>query len=387
VKKQIIHWCPVAVGVVFLLSLGYLQRERVLKGQNDFVQLYAGAKLAGTPDLYSRSANLALIKSIQGFTMDTVVYTRPPFYAALLRPLAALPYRVAYAVFSLLTLASILWFVIRFSKECPSLPFFAAISIPLLTALSNGQDTPFLLAILGGSILLTRRKMEFLGGLVLSLCAIKFHLFLFLPILLLAEKRWRILGGAASGVALLAALGVLVNGMDSTRQYVRVLRDPWINPSAIGMPNLHGLVAVWHGDARLELLLGAAVLLAFLWTTQRSKSYEFLLAASLVCGLLVSFHSGVADDVVLVPAFVLAAGASASAALRASAALILTPVPYFMALAGAPYSAFLPIALLLLLGIFWMAAREGRRWNYLVAGIPGARAGAGAGTGTGVTRT
>ena len=36
------HWCPVALGVVFLLSLGYLQRERALKGQNDFVQLYAG---------------------------------------------------------------------------------------------------------------------------------------------------------------------------------------------------------------------------------------------------------------------------------------------------------------------------------------------------------
>jgi hypothetical protein len=123
--------------------------------------------------------------------MQTVVYTRPPFYAALLRPLAALAYHVAYAAFSIATLGSILWFVIGFSKECPSLPFFAAISIPLLTALCNGQDTPLLLAILGGSILLTRRKMEFLAGLVLSLCAIKFHLFLFPPILLLVKKRWR----------------------------------------------------------------------------------------------------------------------------------------------------------------------------------------------------
>jgi hypothetical protein len=368
VKKRIMHWCPVALGIVFLLSLAYLQRERALKGQNDFVQLYAGAKLAGTPDLYSRTANLALIQSIQGFTMQTVVYTRPPFYAALLRPLALLPYRVAYAVFSLATLVGILWFVIRFSRECPSLPFFAAISIPLLTALCNGQDTPLLLAILGGSILLTRRKMEFLAGLLLSLCAIKFHLFLFLPILLLVKKRWRILGGAASGIALLAGLGMLVNGMDSTWQYVKVLRDPWINPSAAGMPNLHGLVAVMHGDARLEILLTASVLLAFLWIAQRSENYEFLLAASLVCGLLVSFHSGVADDVVLFPAFVMAAAASASEPLRASAALILTPIPYFMALAGAPYSAFLPVALLLLLGTFGAAARQGRSRVYLPAG-------------------
>jgi len=376
------HWCPIAIGIVFLLSLGSLQRDRALKGQNDFVQLYAGARLAGTPDLYSRTANLALIKSIQGFTMDTVVYTRPPFYAALLRPLAALPYRVAYGIFSLLTLTSILWFVIRFSKECPSLPFFAAFSIPLLTALCNGQDTPFLLAILGGSILLTRRNMEFLAGLVLSLCAIKFHLFLFFPVLLLVKKRWRILGGAASGIALLAGAGLLVNGPDSTWRYLAVLRDPWINPSAAGMPNLHGLVAVLHGDARIELALVAVVLLAFLWITQRSESYEFLFAASLVCGLLVSFHSSVADDVVLFPAFVMASGASASEPLRASAALILTPIPYFMALAGAPYSACLPIALLLLLGIFCMAARERRGWVYLLlAGTRGVKAGAG------VTRT
>jgi hypothetical protein len=366
------HWCPVALGVVFLLSLGYLQRERALKGQNDFAQLYAGAELAGTADLYSRAANLAVIKSIQGFTMETVVYTRPPFYAALLHPLAALPYRVAYGVFSLATLACILWFVIRFSKECPSLPFFAAISIPLLTALCNGQDTPLLLAILGGSIVLTRRKMDFLAGLVLSLCAIKFHLFLFVPILLLLKKRWCILGGGATGIAFLAVLGVLVNGWDSTRQYVTVLRDPWINPSAIGMPNLHGLVAVLNGDARLEMLLTGVVLLAFLWTTQRSENYEFLLAASLVCGLLVSFHSGGADTLILFPAFVMAAGASTSEPLRASAALILTPVPYFMAMAGAPYSAALPIALLLLLGIYCVAAREGRQRDYLLAGIPGA---------------
>jgi hypothetical protein len=242
----------VALGILFLLSLAYLQRGRALKGQNDFVQLYTGAKLAGTADLYSRAANLALIKSIQGFTMDTVVYTRPPFYAALLVPLAHLPYGVAYDLFSLATLGSILWFVVRFSTECPSLPFFAAISIPLLTALCNGQDTPFLVAILGGAMLLSRRNKDFLAGLVLSLCAIKFHLFLFLPILMLAKKRWRILGGGTAGIGLLTGLGVLVNGPDSLRQYLAVLRDPWINPNANEMPNLHGLTAAVHGDVRVE---------------------------------------------------------------------------------------------------------------------------------------
>ena len=131
--NRVLHWAPVGLGVMFLLSLVYMQRERTFKGQNDFVQLYTAAKLAGTPDLYSRAANLATIQGILGFTMDGVEVTRPPFYAALLKPLAVFPYRVAYAVFSLATFSSLLWFVIRFSKECSALPFFVAISIPLLS--------------------------------------------------------------------------------------------------------------------------------------------------------------------------------------------------------------------------------------------------------------
>ena len=116
VRKAVAYWSPVALGLVFLFMLAYVQHDRTLKGQNDFAQLYAAAKLVGTPDLYSRTANLATINSIHGFTMETVVYTRPPFYAGLLKPLAAFPYRVAYAIFSLATFSSILWFVIRFSR-------------------------------------------------------------------------------------------------------------------------------------------------------------------------------------------------------------------------------------------------------------------------------
>ena len=121
--SRVLHWAPVVLGILFLLALAYLQRERAIQGQNDFVQLYTSGKLAGTPGLYSRAENLATIQSILGFTMDGVECTRPPFYAALLKPLAALPYRAAYALFSLATFSSFLWFVVRFSKECSVLPF------------------------------------------------------------------------------------------------------------------------------------------------------------------------------------------------------------------------------------------------------------------------
>jgi hypothetical protein len=359
-RNRIFDLLPIAVGIVFLLGIAWLLKDRALRGQNDFVQLYTGAKLAGTPDLYSHDANLAVVQKTLGFTMETVVYTRPPFYAVLLKPLAAFPYLVAYALFSLLSLASAIWFVARFSKECSPLPFFAALSVPLVEAICTGQDTPFLLPILGGSILLTRRNKDFLAGLVISLCAIKFHLFLFLPLLFVMKRRWRILGGALCGTALLTLLGVAVAGPDSILKYVGVLRSPSINFAASAIPNLHGLVAVLHGDMKLELGLVGIVLLAFFWIAARTASYEALLGVSLVCGLLVSFHSGVTDDILLLVVFMVVYRNYVYVPLRVLSALLLTPVPYLCALADAPYSAVVPIALLILIALFGLAQTASR---------------------------
>jgi hypothetical protein len=357
--KAVLRWLPVALGVTFLLSLAYLGRDRALRGANDFAQFYTGATLVGTPDLYSRIGNLAVVQENLGFTMESVVYTRPPFYAALLKPLALLPYRAAYAVFSLATMASVLWFVVKFSSECSALPFFASMSIPIFTAICGGQDTPLLLAILGGWMLLTRSNRDVWAGLILSLVAIKFHLFLFVPVFLLVKGRWLILRGLLTGLAALTGFGILVAGASSLKQYLNVLRDPRINPSATVMPNIHGLVAVLNGGMALELLLIALVLAAFIWVVRRSDDCEFLLAVSLICGLLVSFHSGVADDIILLPAFVAVVRRCRMLSLRAASALILTPVPYFLVLAGAPYSAFLPVSLMVMLGLSVVAVGSG----------------------------
>lgn len=355
--RGLLDWLPVVLGVAVLATLAYMHRERALRGENDFVQLYTGATLVDTPDLYSRPANLAVIRKSLGFTMETVVYTRPPFYAALLKPLAWLPYRTAYALFSLASLACVVWFAVRFAKECPALPILAAMSVPALVALCGGQDTPFLLAILGGSILLTRAEKDAWAGALLALAAIKFHLFLAVPVMLLLKRRWRILGGGLAGLAALAGLSVAVSGsVAAWRQYIDVLRDPWINPPATIMPNIHGLVAVLNGGKGLEIALIAVVAVAFLWIVGRTDNYEFLLAVSLVCGLLLSFHSFVADDIVLLPAFVAIVRSSAMRPLRVAAALVLTPVPYFMVLADAPYSASLPLALLAVVGMAVAAA-------------------------------
>jgi hypothetical protein len=339
--KRALNWFPVALGVLCLGLLAWPQRERAIRGQNDFVSFYTGAKLAGTPDLYSRPANLQAIQTILGFQMEGTTYIRPPFYAILLKPLAKLPYRVAWAIFFGATLLSVLWFVARFSKECPALPFFASLSIPLLTPLMNGQDTPFLLVILGSAILLFRRQRDFAAGLVLSLCALKFHLFLFLALLLVMKKRWRAVEGGACGLAALALLS-----LGEIRAWIQVLRDPWISPDPQNLPNLHGLILTLHGGLSAELAVVGIVGVLFVICVLKSANFELLIALSLVCGLLASFHSGPADDVLLLPVFVLVVVSSTDAITRTLTALVVSPIPYLMGLSGSPYSAALPVLLI-----------------------------------------
>jgi Glycosyltransferase family 87 len=354
--RRVLFWSPVALGVVFLLLLGYHRREQALHARNDFPTFYAGAKLAGTPDLYSRAANVKLIEKLAGEDLG-MMYIRPPFYAAILKPLAWLPFLWAYALFTALSLACYAWFAARFTRECPALPFLSAISIPFLADLTAGQDAAFMLAILGAAILLAREKKDFETGLVLSLCAFKLHLFLFVPVLLLLKKRWRMVGGGMAGGVALAALGTIVNGPASWISWIKVLRDPWINPDAGGMPNLHGLVAALGMDPRAEGVFIGVVCLLFLWVTLRSDNFELLFAASLVCGLLVSFHSTIVDDLVLFPVLILVLGSTQLVPLRAAAGLILTPIPYFLVLAGAPYSAVFPVSLLFILGAMTYASQ------------------------------
>lgn len=348
-------WIAILLHLALLGSVAFVLRDRAIKGQNDFAPLYAGAKLVGSPDLYSRQANLAFIDQLVGIKMG-IVYIRPPFYAALLRPLALLPYRAAYVLFTAATLSAAVWFVARFRKDCPELTFYAAVSVPLVLAICGGQDTPLLLLFVGAAVLLARRKRDFGAGLVLSLCAIKVHLFVFLPLALIAKRRWRILYGGICGGAGLAVLGLIVAGPDSLRRYVDALRQPEINPAVMLMPNLHGMTAALGAAQSLEWALIAAVTLSCLWIAWTGESFEFVLAACLICGLLTSFHSGMADAVVLLPAFALIRDSARP--LRITMALILTPIPYLLMLADPPLNTALPLCLLLSLALFCVPRRR-----------------------------
>ncbi len=76
------------------------------------------------------------------------------------------------------------------------------------------------------------------------------------------------------------------------------------------------------------------------------------------------------DLIVLLPAFVLVDQSVQYAGLVVAAGLILTPIPYFALLMGAPYSAAMPLAMLILLAGLQTIPKE----EYEAATVDGANA-------------
>lgn len=146
-----------------------------------------------------------------------------------------------------------------------------------------------------------------------------------------------------------------------------MLRDPWINFSPDMMPNLHGLAMSLGAGSWVETGLVCAVVVTFGWICRRTDDYEFLFALSVLCGLLVSYHSGVGDDVLLLLVIAVITSSLRTATndkpLRMALALTMTPLPYFT---GVSLSIILPLLFLLILALAAFSVARGRKQKLII---------------------
>jgi hypothetical protein len=156
----------------------------------------------------------------------------------------------------------------------------------------------FLLLWIALAVRLCKRR-SWAGGIALSLCLAKFHLFLLLPVFLLSKGR-RLLPGAIAGAAALIVLSFAVAGWHWPVDYLAILRNPVINPDRAHPPNLHGLGLPPAGEAALTLV-AAAISIAGILRSAPPVAFAVTLAA----GVLFSYHAGWHDLVVVLPAALL----------------------------------------------------------------------------------
>ena len=189
---------PIAgAGIIFLSLMFGAQASRIFAGVNDFLGIYAGARLVGSPEQFNADAYIREQVRATGRVAPSIIYTRLPAFAVVLRPLGKLEYLHAYVLWQVLSLSSFAAFLIVWPFRDRALLLFAACwSVPLFADLSSGQDIALLLLVLAITWRLVGRAC-FLAGSVLALAMLKYHLFLLVPVFLIAQRRWRMLAGAS----------------------------------------------------------------------------------------------------------------------------------------------------------------------------------------------
>jgi Glycosyltransferase family 87 len=312
----------------------------------DFSAFYAGGRLAATPQTYSPQAVFAAEDHATGCHIENLIFIKPPFYAVLMWPLARFPFPAAIFIWRTLGLAALAVFLVLWPGDRLAHLAGCAWFLPVATSFNVGQDVAFVLAAATGAFVLLRRGGFFAAGILFGICAIKFHLFILLPLLIFHRRLWRTAAGALAVGVVFAAISFAAYGVGWPREYWSALHDPRLNPYPWNMVNLAGLFRYQWTWA----IPGAIFVALLCWYLIAAGNLELALAAILAGGTLIVPHNTISDGVLFLPLLFWSAQ-SPFAIARAAAVFALTP-----------FYAFLPSGALqlIVLGLLASAAYQTR---------------------------
>jgi hypothetical protein len=330
-RARIIGLCLLGLAISAFLFGPAL--EITLLGRNDFMNFYSGAHLAFTDSMYDVPSNLHVMREAAGWDNVNRLFNRPPFYALLLWPLGRLPFLAASHVWEILIIATIAAFCFLWPGDRKVTTLVCCWSFPLFHVFANGQDVAILLVLIALAVRAMRKGQDTLAGILLSVCSIKFHLFLLLPILILGQRRWRLLGGVMGGGVVLAMVSFLSGGWDWPVKYIRLLLNPIGNPWPDRMPSIHGISSSLPQSGIWEVLGTIAVVL-LVWQAVRRGNFEYGLAAVLVGGILLAPHVFLSDCAMTVPALLITMPLATVAWQRRFHLFLVSPIGFIWALLG-----------------------------------------------------
>jgi hypothetical protein len=167
-------------------------------------------------------------------------WVNPPSFAVVVAPFGLLSFWVSFAAFELISAAMLFIALSRGDYAIPK-PWSVLILLSPAAAVCCvvGQLSFFCAALFIGGMNLSARR-PFVAALLLGLLTVKPQFFLFVPIALIAEQRWKVLLATMASALLLAVISALILGVEAWRV--------WISQTLMG---LSGENAQWVEYGRL----------------------------------------------------------------------------------------------------------------------------------------
>jgi hypothetical protein len=318
-----------AVGIV--LSLCLLARQAQFLDWSDpnvdFTPMYVMAEL-GPKKCYDLNATVTATKALGlGINYEIMPHPRLPFLAALYSPLARLPFPTARTIWRVLMIAALAGSAWAWPRHGRLVGLVLLTSGPALWIVHQGQDVPLVLLLASVCVRMHNQGKPLAAGVALGLCVLKYHLFPFVALAIIARREWRMVAGAAATVLLLLCVSFALAGPEWPRTYVATLaaNSP---PYSHVMPALVGFAAGHPiGFAAVAIAAGVGTVLAAIRTDLPTA-----VATALTIALMVNVHTYPVDGIITAP---LAAECLANVGtLRALGVAIAAPVLWLLASLG-----------------------------------------------------
>lgn len=270
--------------------------------RNDFRLIYGTALTGlnhGYDHLYDATAQKAAVEGLgQGFYWSP--FLNPPPLVWLATPLTVLPFNVAILVWTALLLGALLlaWYLVA---PGDGLTRYAHLALwlgvfPVGFGMMVGQPVALVAAAVAACWWFSQRNRTVLGGLALSLIAVKPQLALFVPLCLLVSGHARIFGAWFAATAVMALVALAMLGPDGLTRYRELLAvaSQWDSTRRYAFSGLVGLGPQLYV---VQAIVAATTLLAA-WR-QRHHGPGVPIAAGIVGSLLFTPYVGFQDFAML----------------------------------------------------------------------------------------
>jgi hypothetical protein len=272
---------------------------------NDLTFYYVAARIglrAGWPAIYDLHLQQAQLDALgSGIKIaDLARYISPPPVAWLALPLTALPFPVAYAVWSALLVVALVvtWRLAAPGRGPVRLVHLAAALgwLPIIYGLQLGQPGLFVALVVAASYALLRAERPGWAGIVLGVLVLKPQLAFLVPVGLLVSGRYRAFAGsvlALGALALASAISLGPSGISAYQARLSFAASVPVNRALTLAPIIGSIPVTRVVQAAIAVW---ALLLVY---RLRRRGPELIFVPALVGGLLASPYLHLDDLVML----------------------------------------------------------------------------------------